>query len=396
MAQTGAAGVSALGGWRLWVVLLACAIPVQMTVTASPFLNGAAMDARHLDPAQIGAIRTAEILTNALLQIWLSARITRFSPRWLAIVGVAAIGIGNAICVPGTGVVDLAIGRILAGFGAGCAAAAMGAFIAQTASPHRVAAGVAIPVTIVAIVTALIVGRTAGAMGQIGAFGVVAVGAAVGLALTFAAPGGRPHAAHTPTVTSMFGAIRKPFVLSCFTIFMGSTAVWHFFERIGVSHGLAPRQIGDLSAAVGVGCALLAPLLALIRDKGVRWAGIAALVGFGIGSSTIPLSTDATTFAAGFLIQSMSFAAWSIISPAISARLDRTGGLNAAGNGWTALGNALSPAVGGAVIQAGGFAPLGLMCVAASVLTVTFMVIATRNLPPPVAATRPDTESATA
>lgn len=386
MAQAGAAGASALGGWRLWVVLLACAIPIQMTVTASPFLNGAAMDARGLDPAQIGAVRTAEILTNALLQIWLSARITRFSPRWLALVGVACIAIGNAICVPGTGIVDLAAGRILAGFGAGCAAAAMGAFIAQTASPHRVAAGVAIPVTIVAIVTALIVGRTAGALGQMGAFGVVAVGGAVGLALAFAAPGGRPHATHAPAVTSMIGALRSPYVLSCFTIFMGSTAVWHFFERIGVSHGLEPRQIGDLSAAVAVGCALLAPALALVRDKGVRWAGIGALIGFGLGSSLIPLAPSQDLFAAGFLLQSMSFAAWSIISPAISARLDRTGGLNAAGNGWTALGNALSPAVGGAVIQAGGFAPLGFMCMAASALTVTFMVIATRNLPPPTAA----------
>jgi hypothetical protein len=272
---------------------------------------------------------------------------------------------------------------MLAGFGAGCAAAAMGAFIAQTASPHRIAAALAIPITLAAIATALIVGRTVGAAGQVGVFGVIAVGAAVGFLLAFAAPGGRPHAVHAPSVTSMFGALRKPFVLACFTLYMGSTAVWHFFERIGVSHGLEARQIGDLSAAVAVGCALLAPFAALVRDAAIRWATLAALVAFGIGSATIPLAPDARVFAGGFLLQSLAFAAWSIFAPAVAARLDRTGGLNAAGNGWNALGNALSPAIGGALIQAAGFAPLGFFCIVASIATVTFMTIATRNLPPP-------------
>ena len=368
--------------WRLWLVLLGCAIPIQMTVTASPFLNGVSMDARGLDSAQIGLVRTAEILTNASLQIWLSARIIRFEPRTLALIGVCLIGLGNLICTAGIGVWDLAAGRIICGAGAGSAAAALGAFIAQTQSPHRVVAGLAVPVTAAAILTSLGVGRAVEAFGQAGVFGILALGATVGFAFALSAPGGRPHARHAPKVNSMLGALRSPFVLACLTLYIGSTAVWHFFERIGISHGLEPRQIGDLSAAVGLGCAVLAPLAALVRDAAVRWGTLGALICFGIGSSTIPLSNSETVYAAGFALQSVAFAFWSIFAPAVASRLDRTGGLAAAGNGWNALGNALSPAIGGALILGGSFAPLGALCIVASMVTVTLMTIATRNLPP--------------
>jgi hypothetical protein len=120
----------------------------------------------------------------------------------------------------------------------------------------------------------------------------------------------------------------------------------------------------------------------LVRDAWVRPAMILTLISFGIGSSLIPFSTGTGTYTAGFLIQSVAFTYWVLFSAAVASRLDRTGGLGAAGSGWNAFGNALSPALGGFLILGGSYAPLGWLCIAASIVTVTLMTIATHKLPP--------------
>jgi MFS family permease len=307
--------------WRLWLALLALAMPVQMTVTASPFLNGAAMDARHLDTSGIGAIRTAEILTNACLMIWLSANITRFRLRSLGLTGVCLFLLGNLTCLLTDSVAGLAAGRILAGAGAGAMAATLGALIAQARSPHRVASLIAIPVTLAAIVTALGVGRLAETAAELGVFGFLCAGAALGVVLfLIAAPDGKPHAAHAPQITSLAGALRSPYVLGSATIFFGSTAVWHFFERIGVGLDFSPRQIGELSAGVAIMCGLFAPVAALVRDGWVRWAFLGAVLTFGVGSAMIPLSTNATMYGGAFAMQSVGFTLAQILGAAVASR----------------------------------------------------------------------------
>lgn len=366
--------------WRYWLAVLAIALPAQMTVTASPFLNGLAMDSRGIGSQTIGLIRSGEILLNASLMIWLSARIVRFAPKVLALVGLSGFIVGNLVCALGAGLWDLTAGRLLAGAGAGVMVAALGAFVAQLQSPHRVAALIAIPVTGGAIATAVLASQAAEARSSLAMFALLAAGGAIGVLLMLTAPGGRIHANHAPVFSSMLKALRSPFVIACATIFIGSTGVWHFFQRIGLSHGLDNAAIGVLTVQVSIACALLAPLAALVRDAWVRMAFLASLVAFGIGSTLIPLSTSAQFYAAGYLIQSAAFTFYTLFIAAVAARLDRTGGVAAAGNGWQALGNAVSPALGGVLIAGGAFWPLAIVCALASVATVTLAFFGTRGL----------------
>jgi predicted MFS family arabinose efflux permease len=377
--------------------LLALALPVQMTVTASPFLNAVAMGTRALGPADIGDIRTAEILVNALIAIGLSSRMTKVEPRLLGLCGLMLFVLGNAASMVPGGYGGLFAARVTAGAGAGLMAAAMGALIAQAKAPHRVAALLAIPVTVGSITTAILAGAAAQRMDPVALFGLLACGGTLGLVLFLGAPKGRFQAQYVPAIGSLLGALRRPFVLGSATLFIGSTAVYHFLAGIGASHGVSSNQLGQWAAIIGLICAFVAPVVALVRDRWVRPAYLVALAGFGVGSTLIPLAGSALWFVVGFALQSMAFTAFYLFGAAVMARLDKTGGLQAAAHGWTTLGNAFSPALGGRLIAAGGGAywPLGVACALASLVTVTLITIGSRGAkftpapapPPPSAGT---------
>lgn len=383
IASVAAAALPRARDWRLWLAIFAIALAPQITSTSSPFLNAAVMATRGIGEDQIGLIRTIEILTSASVMIWLSANITRFPLRALGFLGVGLILVGNLLAMIAPSLPGLGFCRVMAGAGQGCLMAAMGGYIAQTQSPHRVATLISIAVAGVAIIASIGLGYASKLYGERGVFLLIAGSAAIGLGLMFLAPKGRPHAHHEAKVRSMLGALRSPYVLSYATIFIGSTAVWHFFAGIGATHGLDGPQIGKLNALVATACAVLLPLAALAKDHHVRFAVIGALIGFGLGSATIPLAGNQTLFMGGFVLQTVGYAFWTVFGAAVAARLDRTGGLAAAGQGWNALGNALSPALGGYLItHGGGYPALGILCLLASGVTVALMWTATRNLPP--------------
>lgn len=394
------AATAPMGRWRLWLTLFCLAFPLQMTVTASPFLNALAMETRGLNSAEIGAVRTIEILISAGLMIFLSARLARLDAVRLGLFGLAGYVAGNLLCLaltpnlppalhlPGWAAGgdtlvknwDLVAGRALAGAGAGCANAAMGALLARMASPHRAAALIAVPITLTALLAAGITSRAAETDAAIGVFGFLAAGGALATIGVAFGPHKLAPASAQPMLSSMLAGLRQPYVLACATMYFGSTAVYHFLAKIGAGHGLGEKQIGEIVILVTIACALSVPLAALIRDAWVRIGFLIAVFLFAVGSSSIPLSPNATVYTAGFWLQSAAFGFYQILGAAVAARLDRTGGLAAAGNGWQALGNSMSPFLGGVLILGGAFWPLGVLCIAASSVTLLLYVIATRRL----------------
>jgi hypothetical protein len=81
---------------------------------------------------------------------------------------------------------------------------------------------------------------------------------------------------------------------------------------------------------------------------------------------------------------SFAYLCLTVLIAAIGARLDRTGGLNAAGLGWQALINATAPYFGGAIVTyGGGYPALSILCVAAAAIAIPSFWLAMRTLPPP-------------
>lgn len=368
--------------WRLWIAILGLAIPVYATITLSPLMNGAAMDTLHINAAQIGFIRSAEVATNASLTIWLALRLGRLQPQRLGLAGAALMLAGNAAVGLGDSVLVFTLGRLAAGAGAAFMAGAGSATIARMESPHRISASLAIPITIFSVLAAVVGGRASDAMGLAGVGAVLSALCVVGLFLATLAPR-KAWAIDTPTprIAQMVGSLRNPYVLGSALTFIGSTAVWSFFERKGISLGLTKSNVGDLIALSSVAGGLLGALAIFARDAHVRIAAVCALVLFAVGHSAQALAPSVAVFAAGQFIAATMFSYVQTFTGAIGVRLDRSGGLNTAGNGWASFFNAFAPAIGGVLVMAGSFGALAVLCIACMVATVSLMWIAARNLP---------------
>lgn len=368
--------------WRLWLAILGLGIPIYATITLSPLMNGAAMDTLHIDARQIGFIRSAEVASNAMLTIWLALRLGRLKPRSLGLTGAALMLAGNLAVGLGDNVVLFTIGRLAAGAGAAFMASAGSAIIARMESPHRVSASLAIPITICSVTAAIVGGRASEAMGLAGVGGVLSVLCVIGLTLAFLAPR-NPWASATPTpkLAQMFGLLRNPYVLGSALTFIGSTAVWSFFERKGISLGLTKTNVGDLIALSSVVGGLLGTLAIFARDAHVRVAAVIAILIFAVGHSMQALAPSVIIFAAGQFVAATMFSYVQTFTGAIGVRLDRTGGLNAAGNGWASFFNAFAPAIGGILVVAGSFGALAALCIGCMIAAVALIWIASRNLP---------------
>ncbi len=371
--------------WRVWLALFGLWLAPAVTVSVSPLMNSAAMDARGLNEAAIGLARTLETLAGASLTIYLATILGRLSPRRLGGLGIALIFIGNAGAMFGEGFGDLIAARIAAGIGSACMMAAGSALVARVKSPQRVIGALAAPITLVGVTATIAAGALARDQGQAGAFGVVAFCALFALPFwAFASPrANAPDAPRGPGLLAFLSTLRAPYVIASLFCFVGGTATWAFFARMGLRLGLDEAEIGQLIAAVSVGSGILAVIGAAIPD---RWAPTIALIAAGVymlANIGVALSTTLPVYVGSFVFVSMSYVIIQNVFTVVGVRSDRTGGLNAAGNGWSSLANAAAPASAGALIAAtGSFAPLSLIVLIVGVLTLVFMGMAIRRLAP--------------
>jgi predicted MFS family arabinose efflux permease len=376
--------VSPARPWRLWLALFGMVLPGGVLVSVSPLLNSAAMSARDLGPEQIGLIRTAEILLNACLTLWLSTRLTKVSPRPLALIGASLLVIGNLAGIPGTGFYDLLAARLIAGAGIGCMAGAAAATYAQLASPQRVA-GALLPFwTMASVAAALISGQAAKHYAQLGVFGVLAAVAMLAIFIVSFTPPGRGHAAHAPAAGGLRRTTAQWFYLAAAAVlFFGSTGVWHFFARIGLSHGLASDQIGLIIAGGSLASGVVGALAFFAKDGLVRIAALTSVGVFALATISVPLAPTAAAFIAVYAVQSICYVVLTIFTPAVGVRLDRTGSTNAAASGAQTFFNAFAPATAGYLIAGlgGSYAALALICAVCGAVAFACIVMATLKLP---------------
>ncbi|MDX2235215.1 MAG: hypothetical protein NW200_12025 [Hyphomonadaceae bacterium] len=369
--------------WRLFAALFGLVLAPAVTVTVSPLLNSVAMDVRGLEPVEIGSIRTAEILLNATLTLWLSTQLTKIAPRTLGLIGAALFCAGNAAGIPGAGLWDLAAARLAAGAGAACLGAAGASVYAQFASPQRASGVLVIPWTMASVTAALIAGESAKAQSQTGVFGVLAAAAVIAAAFIALMPGGRAPAHVSGPHLPIAQSLRSPYVLGYGCLFFGSTAVWHFFARIGLSHGLAADQISQIIAAASVLAGLMGAGAMLVRDRWVRVGMLVSLAAFGAMATTVAWSPSALIYLAAYGLQSVMYVFLTILVPTMGVRIDRTGATNTAAGGVATMINAVAPAIAGALVQGGSFAALGVMCAASAGLSFVLLAYATRHAAAP-------------
>ncbi len=186
-------------------------------------------------------------------------------------------------------------------------------------------------------------------------------------------------APETPGPATSLGALRSPYVLAAALVFFGSTATWGFFERKGRSLGLAPGDIANLIAAALVAAGILASFSMLVRNSGTRLFAIGAIAVFSASAAATSLAPSAALFAGAYILQTIAYAWTQNLLVAYGVQRDPSGAEAAAGRGWQTLFNAAAPALGGALVVGGGFAPLAALCAAAGAWSVFFLIRSGKN-----------------
>ena len=75
-----APSASRFSDWRIWVGFFGVVAPSSAGIGLTPLMTTAAMAARDLNEAQIGLAFSFDLFANALVTIWVSQRLAKFSP----------------------------------------------------------------------------------------------------------------------------------------------------------------------------------------------------------------------------------------------------------------------------------------------------------------------------
>ncbi len=370
--------------WRIWVGFFGVCAPSSAGIGLTPLMTTAAMAARDLNEAQIGLAFSFDLLANALVTIWVSQRLSKFSPQVLGIVGATLMIAGNALGMYGEEYWPLVLGFAMRGAGIGCLLNAQSALAARVASPQRlVGASMAIQMAMI-IAAPVLSGRLIETHGQIGVFGIYAAAAAIALPLIVFAPGVRkdaPPSTIAPSFAGVLALIRSPFVIAGILAYMGLNAMWPFFAQVAGERGLEPSQAGDLIAIVTVGAGIIGISSAILPDRLVAPVALIAVAACAIGSGLLPMAPTVPLMIAAFAVMATSFTFMQNLFMTIGVRLDRTGGLNAGSGGVNSLISSSTPTLAGMLIHAtGSYASLAIFSLVALVGGVTMLRIAVRDL----------------
>lgn len=367
-----------------------------MSANLVPFMILAIQDSLDVGATEAGTLMTACLLATALSCLAVT-RLTEGRGRFL----VARVGLLVTAAGFGLAAVDLApaasiIGIIAGGLGAGGAVASGGAALAALRNPNR-ASGISglanrSIVTVVLAVIPLI------GIGMGSAFGLVA-GLALVLLFTAgwlpmadsaAADGGVPGASKARSTTAAVtpaGSVPTRHItvagvalLSIFAVWaVGEDSLWAMSGAIGVAQaGMTEEQLGLVLSASTAGGLVAAIALIFIGTRLGRALPLGILLALG---ATLKLTACLTTEPTVYLI---TMIAWNTVYAiafmyfiATAAALDASGRWSGPVLGVYLVGSSFAPLFGAWVGEAYGFAALGWVLAAISlVLLVPAVLIA--------------------
>lgn len=349
------------------------------TTYFAPIEIGAIIDRYGLSVAKGGTVVSIELGCVALTSLLAGGWLSHANTHRVAILSCIFVALANIACAfPMDNLLLLVVLRALAGIGAGLAFAISCIWTARSAQPARI---FGIGVVIVSVVTATTMLPLSFIAAQ---SGLPAVFLSIGLILAAATLllfWVRPtqssgavsvlHHGERPVGTRSRLGLYAAVILSN----MALSIIWQFAERLGRQYGFSVTDIGfvlSLSAAAGIGGSMAAALvgdrlgyapplltgIALGSFCGVLVSVQSGYVGYAIA---IALSEFGFLFIMPFLI---GFGSW----------LDPSGKLAAVAGGLALTASAISPIVGGTVVDLLSAKASGWACAIFSVMAIIALV----------------------
>jgi predicted MFS family arabinose efflux permease len=367
-------------GGVVWAVSAAYTIGV-LGGTMQPLLVGALIDGLHLDAGSAGLLGSFELAAVALSSFVLAPRLGTVSRRSLSIAGaaLAAIGYGASVWQGSFG--GLAACRVVSGVGAGMVLAIGNGTVSACRRPERVFAHMTIAGTIAYTVILALMPLATTRYAYRGGYGAMAVVALLLLPLLLWIPDSVASDGAHGEIASTHVWLGVATMAAAALLFFSQSAVWAFAERIAVAARLRPEATGmvlALSTLAGLGGAALASRIGTVGGRTTPLVS-----GIMVTGATLLALTYAMTPVAYSVVVTVNGVAYLFMVPyvlGVAAALDRQGRWAAAAVGAATVGAALGPGIAGPVVDGGGYATLGWLAFAASVLAAAAITPVGRGL----------------
>ncbi|WP_405810119.1 MFS transporter [Streptomyces sp. NBC_01520] len=322
-----------------------------------------------LSSAQAGLVGSALLLSSASAGFALAGRVERYGSRRPARVGLilAVLGYG---CAALTASVPLVVaGVVIGGFGSGTATAVAAAGIAAQRDPHRTSSLGLLSVSATAGLLYLTVPHLGG--GHRLPFASIALVALLVWPATSRLGGSSPVGAAT-TVQGRLPHRRSGLVLAGGMLVwsMAQNALWGVSSRIGVVQvGLSEVTVGAVFAAA-LGAGLLG-----VMGAGMLGARLGRAVPIGLGTVIIAMSIVLSSSADDLGAFATGEITWNAFYPVVlsyliglAASLDVRGRWAVLAGSASSVGVACGPVLGSVLSEEAGYAVMGLILGAATLL----------------------------
>ncbi|MEU4260713.1 MFS transporter [Streptomyces argenteolus] len=334
-----------------------------------PTVVGRLSTSLGLSSAQAGLVGSALLLSSASAGFALAGRVERYGSRSPARVGLVLAVLGYG-CAALTASVPLVVAGVVAGgFGSGTATAVAAAGIAAERDPHRTSSLGLLSVSATAGLLYLTVPHLGG--GHRLPFASVALVALLAWPATSRLGGPLPVGAAT-TVQGRLPHRRSGLVLAGGMLVwsMAQNALWGVSSRIGVVQvGLSEVTVGAVFAA-----ALGAGLLGVL-GAGMLGARLGRAVPIGLGTVIIAMSIVLSSSADDLGAFATGEITWNAFYPVVlsyliglAASLDVRGRWAVLAGSASSVGVACGPVLGSVLSEQAGYAVMGLILGAATLL----------------------------
>ncbi|MFI8005840.1 MFS transporter [Streptomyces sp. NPDC086010] len=321
-----------------------------------------------LSQSQAGLVGSALLLSSASAGFTLAGRVEKYGSRRPARAGLVLAGLGYGCAALTTSVPLVVLGAVVGGFGSGTATAVAASGIAAQSDPHRTSSLGLLSVSATAGALYLTIPHLGG--GHRLPFASIALVALLVWPATSRLGGSVP-----PAASPVLGRLphrRSGLVLAGGMLVwsMAQNALWGVSSRIGVGQaGLSEVTVGAVFAAA-LGAGLLG-----VMGAGVLGARLGRAVPIGLGTmiiaGSIVLSSSADdlgSFATGEVVWNTFYPVVLSYLIGLAASLDVRGRWAVLAGSASSVGVACGPVLGSVLSQQAGYAVMGLILGAATLL----------------------------
>ncbi len=379
---------------RTLVSCTACWFLAQMSYYGQAQMLGPVMSRYERGEIDVGILFTQELTVFALTALFVAGPLSRISRVKAAVVGTLLLITVNLISASTDSFEVVRVTRVLAGFAGGLIGASGTASAASSHNPQRIFAIIGLSWGLIAAVQLIVLPYLTVPYGAEGGYYGMAAAAALFLPLLVWLNPPRPHEKMQESMAfeqelSLWGRLTERLgvrdapnarfaiiaMVALFTYEIGQGATQVFLEQFGLRTGLEEIRIGQIlgiTAFLGLSGGALAAWL------GNRFGNLRPIVvglSFNVVfASALALGTIPILFAVSYLGWNMAYYFLVPYMLGVLAQMDDRGRWAVAADAVWWLGAAPGAAVGGILVEKGGYTTLAMLAPVTGIVCVTILV----------------------